>query len=353
MNRFVNMLDNTLRKTFKDAKKFKLLLVVLDSLVKAELGIKQKQAVLDCLVDQSDFIIKNLGNISILFDLNEESLLENSSEGYEALAMRAMQKILPVGDLAHGFDSLIQTFGSSRNPQAIFRYAAGLSTLNHPEVDRSFKQFFLSVCDGTFQNVRYNPDINPQMQKIQNYSADLIHLWKQGKTCDLNDQLGAQIPHLNHKKLKIIDTDNPYDLLLSGTEVQGSCQRIDANIEYNKGLLGLLMNGARLLAVVDPNGVIQTKAVIRILFNQQEKPVLFIERLYGNARYGDPLLSFAKERAREFELPLAATEVGEGPLIQASLTSLGGPAPYEYSDAGGEICPQGIICVSRYCILQE
>ena len=41
---------------------------------------------------------------------------------------------------------------------------------------------------------------------------------------------------------RIMDTDDPCDLLLSWTEVTGSCQRVGGEAPLNKGLLGYLLN---------------------------------------------------------------------------------------------------------------
>lgn len=144
----------------------------------------------------------------------------------------------------------------------------------------------------------------------------------------------------NMSKWQIVDTDNPCDLTLLGTEAEGSCQNISGDPEFNKCLLAYLLDGKnRLLAIKDEKGVIQARAILRLLWDG-EKPVLFLERIYPDIldeKLKDHLIDFAKERATALGLDLLSKETGSGDDYSKTLHSLGGRAPFEYVDAGNGI----------------
>jgi len=143
-----------------------------------------------------------------------------------------------------------------------------------------------------------------------------------------------QQPLLPRRGLRTINTDNPFHLLLAGTDVQGSCQNVNGNPSLNCGLLGYLMNGqTRLLAIVDPSDKIVTRAMFRLLWDEKnQKPVLFFERIYGDARYQSVLEKLAQEKANEMGLVLTSLD-GKGGYYGSPIESLDGVAPFEYCDA--------------------
>jgi hypothetical protein len=144
---------------------------------------------------------------------------------------------------------------------------------------------------------------------------------------------------------EVVDTDDPCDLLLLGTEVPGSCQRIDGDPNLNKCLLSYLMDGKnRAIVVKNKSGNIVARAILRILWDDVKKePVLFQERSYPLVL--DPLVERAlnesfKRRAREIGLPLLS---GKRTISRYPnrVRSLGDVAPSEYVDADGIGLVQG------------
>ncbi|MBA2727305.1 MAG: hypothetical protein H0U49_03925 [Parachlamydiaceae bacterium] len=134
------------------------------------------------------------------------------------------------------------------------------------------------------------------------------------------------------------ETDDPIDILLCGTEVSGSCQRVDGDPNLNKGLLGYLMNGNKLLAVKGSEGTFKAGCLLRLLWDG-EKPVLFMERLYPDNikdRHRQALEYLAKQKAIQLGIPLCCkSETGQE--YNKPLYALGGPSPYEYCDAVSSI----------------
>ncbi len=149
-------------------------------------------------------------------------------------------------------------------------------------------------------------------------------------------------------ELKIIFGDDPIDLLLSGTDVTGSCQRIGGDPNLNKGLLGYLMDGKiRLLAVKDGSGKIVARCMLRLLWDGQN-PVIYRERFYPDnfdLRVKNAMNQAAKEIAERLDVPLTSGDPGTpyGKILQA----LGGPIPYEYSDGAGGVQKDGRYTITR------
>lgn len=155
----------------------------------------------------------------------------------------------------------------------------------------------------------------------------------------------------------LCDTDDPYDLLLCGTEVD-SCQRVDGEPYYNKCLLEYILGDKyRLLAIKDREGVIKGRAMLRLLWDEvSERPVAFMERIYPSTweeGYRRALTAFAFERARFFGVTLVSSDSNAGPLYPHALKSLASSAPYEYVDAAdkGEKVQEGVYTLSKSYVL--
>ena len=135
---------------------------------------------------------------------------------------------------------------------------------------------------------------------------------------------------------EVFDTDDFSDLFLCGTEISGSCQRIDGDKKFNKCLLGFVLDGKiRLLAVKNKQGQMIARAVLKLLFIK-DRPALFVERVYGNHNYSKALIKFAFEKAKSLKIPIfiAPGYVGFARPLVETLNSIGNRAPYEYEDAG-------------------
>jgi ankyrin repeat protein len=154
--------------------------------------------------------------------------------------------------------------------------------------------------------------------------------------CEFKNDVNAAILMLEGdkskgKKFEIIDSDDPIDLFLCGTEVLGSCQRVDGDPHLNQCLMGYVLDGkSRLLAIKDPEtNRIVARAMIKILVDSRDRPQLFFERVYGNAKFGKELLAFAKQKAENLGVALFKySAAGE------TLYSRGNFVNIEYEDGG-------------------
>ena len=154
--------------------------------------------------------------------------------------------------------------------------------------------------------------------------------------------------------VKIQTTDAWEDLILLGTEVSNSCQRIDGDPKLNKCLLAYILDGKNKPMIVrDSEGKIAARSVLRILWNsKQNSPVLFMETIY--TKTGDPVLSDliikgCIGKAKEMGLPLVASakDFKMGTPYLDKLSALGGPARFEYVDALRGIQEDGRFTISQ------
>lgn len=148
-------------------------------------------------------------------------------------------------------------------------------------------------------------------------------------------------PRLSVDTLMVEETDAWEDLLLSGTEVLGSCQNINGDSNLNKCLLDYILDGKnKMIALKDSSGTILVRAIIRLLWDSVlEKPVLYRERIYQNngvpQKGINALDEMCKMKANALGIAFvsASSEDCHKPYPN-DLESLNGRAPFEYVDAG-------------------
>lgn len=157
----------------------------------------------------------------------------------------------------------------------------------------------------------------------------------------------------------LVDTDYFWDAFMAGTDVMGSCQRVDGSPSLNKCLMAYVMDGKnRLLAIKDETGKMIARCIFRLLWDQtSEKPVLFLEQLYPEmlpAQLQDALMLFACQRAKALNLTLLSSEsTQESRTYQNSIESLGSIAPHEYVDALHNAREEGIFTISKAQVIHS
>jgi hypothetical protein len=159
----------------------------------------------------------------------------------------------------------------------------------------------------------------------------------------LND-LNSFIPtKTNASKYTIMETDDPQDLLLIGTEIRGSCQRVEGNPELNKCLLSYLMNGEIKAIAVKSGDKLVARSIIRLGWDPKtQRRVLLQERIYnniaGNKEIEEAINRWAKDKAQEMGCPLVAADTsGDYPPYSGEVHFYKGFAPFTYSDASGGV----------------
>ncbi len=186
-----------------------------------------------------------------------------------------------------------------------------------------FQHYAIQLCEGEITSEEF-------ISKVEGMSfikADFRH------------DLSTLSPKMSCGKYSISESDEACDLLMLGIEIQGSCQRVDGTPNLNKGLLSYLMNGEIRAIVVKKQGKIVARSVIRLLLDiRKNTPVILLERIYSNfneEKIREEIISWALNKARAMDLPLVSVEVMTKDSIpyNGAISSLGGYAPFTYSDA--------------------
>ena len=158
---------------------------------------------------------------------------------------------------------------------------------------------------------------------------------------------------------KLVNTDRFDFMLLSGTQVQGSCQRIDGEPSLNKCLLAYLLDGKiRMLAVKDKDDKIVARSILRLLWDAKSgSPVLMQERAYSNVMDASLIAAldlFALKQAEKLGIDIyKADDSGT-----AELDSFGSISPWEYVDSAKGTEDKGIYRITaatrmaKNCLLQ-
>jgi hypothetical protein len=190
--------------------------------------------------------------------------------------------------------------------------------------------------------------IKRRLNEIETLVLELSQASTQDKKIELIEELEEKIPddcELKNdirglKKLLlqrdddsfgIVDTVNVWDLFLRGTEVMGSCQRVDGNPSLTVCLLDALFDGKiRMLAIKAPDKKIKLRALIKLMIDEDDQPALFLERIYplGTPEIKRQFVEAAKLKAKTMGIKLYE---GEGETI---LSSYACASPFEYVDAG-------------------
>lgn len=141
----------------------------------------------------------------------------------------------------------------------------------------------------------------------------------------------------NPGELRLADTENWQDLFLCGTEVLGSCQRIDGSVRYKRGLMGYCLDGkVRMLAIKNKSGKTVARALLKLLKKEgEDKAALFLEKFYPDEKYRGPIEKLAKAKALAMGLELYRAPSGlDDEINYVILRSLGNAAGVEYEDGG-------------------
>ena len=154
--------------------------------------------------------------------------------------------------------------------------------------------------------------------------------------------------------LEVVDTDDWQDLFLSGTEVGGSCQRVDGGPSLNKCLLAYVMDGKnRMLAVKDGSGKIVARSIFRLLLDgKTQMPLLFQDRIYPfscSKELVSALNRHAEKRAKELGCALVTKNLDREitSIYPETAVSLGSSCPYEYEDAAEGVMNGGRFTIQR------
>lgn len=260
----------------------------------------------------------------------------------EILYMEAFKDKIPVSDIENFSEKYASHFSKFlRQPEAILIYASRLNTL--PAGDRKkgldlLATYVRDVLEDQFYIQRYQMTPGSHLEKIFKGRDNLLTEWQKGGKESLADLLPAEEKSLC-ANYNIEDTDNPYDLLLCGLEVAGSCMAVDGNARENRCLLAYLVDGKnRMIAIKNKEtGKIEARGIFKMLWDDTKKaPVLFLETIYPkhtNSAFVQGIKNMALKRAGDLGVEVLNKVIEQSDSYEGTVSSLGSRAPYEYVDS--------------------
>ena len=220
----------------------------------------------------------------------------------------------------------------------------------------------------TFEKERYDISQNSHLAKIKELSGnnldgiynrwtkavDLYKMFKEfGKPGELESGIIKAMDTCNYEKYEFLKdnnakiTDDPVDLFLIGTEVEGSCQSVAYNGEFSSCLMGYVLDGKnKAIVIKDEKGKIKARCIIRLLIDEQKNEIVMVrEKMYTATGVGNNVLNVINERAIDYAKWLGVSLVCDNMLhvngkerYVGTLSAIGGNvrAPYEYVDSAGK-----------------
>lgn len=210
---------------------------------------------------------------------------------------------------------------------------------------------------------KWTEELRVPLEKLQN-NEEQIQLVKNQSLVEQSTDKKEKNQQAKDQSLIVVNTDNLDDLLVCGTEIQGSCLNIRGDSRNLKSLFNYIDDGKiRLIAVKEAakdnnkdDGTIKGRALIRILWaknrkSQKEEPILLLEKIYptnASSKIKDGILEMAKATAKRLDIPLVAQQKGMNSKDDDKLNpissdyliySLGTRGyPYEYIDSADGMC---------------
>lgn len=227
-------------------------------------------------------------------------------------------------------DKLKQWIHSFQNQGTFFVLLSKLNLLDHIKKNEAFcflKVILQHVINGDFYDWRYEEN---KHLAIAFKKGGMKESWKKNH---------KQEVLINNKPCTVEISDNPLDIMVAATEVEGSCQTIYGRPEFIFPLLTNIADGKILLiAIKDSRGSMLARAYMKLLLSEQDgSGVVFLEKFYPltkNPEYIRILMDMALIKSKEVDLPLVfMEEASDREIYEDSLESKGCRGPEEYVDA--------------------
>ncbi|MBP9841348.1 MAG: hypothetical protein KBC64_02850 [Simkaniaceae bacterium] len=178
----------------------------------------------------------------------------------EAVTVQVLEKLLDFTP-AHLEDAYWSLSEKERYPGSLALLFANIRSVDNPLLNQAIREFFLSLVERTFLQKRYNIEGHPHLEFLSKHYPLIWNRW------------------VNFKG-KLM-TDEWQDLLLSGTEVEGSCQKLEGLPQVNQCLMNTLLDGKiKLIALKNSKGNLVARALIKLLLTEEKTPALFLEKEY-------------------------------------------------------------------------
>lgn len=334
LSKMRNVFDNSnfLRNSIQVSETFRKL-IKLESL---RIDSFKVDKILVVLSKRPKNICRNLSYVLDIITLEGEDFIDKITEGFNEEDLRGLFCQIYNGFLKTDKDeNFINNYEDFVNRSDNLRRGLGEYILKYvadnncdADVMKVVRNFVSTMHDiQKFRNYKYNIKTDKHMRMLKNIDDAVYRKWSSGQQAFDNVRAGG-IARI---------TDDPVDLFLLGTEVDGSCQSIKGRRELNKCIIGIIGDGKNKAVVVKENDRIIARCVIRLLVdNDINKIVMVREKLYKVNGVDDKILLALNKECIDYAKWLGVSLVCEdaNALINYDMTlvSYGGNAKYEYVD---------------------
>lgn len=302
------------------------------------------------------YTLQALTNLGVLLSLDKRELIEACLDAigpaeHQPFKLLSDEKLINfVFKKEFQIDGLPDNIGEKLenwcSPSVLIVYHARLKELTGMERTKAlnaYYDFIRAAFDDKLSALRHDEKKNPHLNHIFKKFPELRAGWCQFPSLKVQDIL-PDAKKANGGYI-LLDTENPIDLLMQGSEIGNSCLDLNGRLERLHGLLGMVMDGkTHTILIKDETGKVAAKTRLILLWDKKaKKPVLFLDQIdartaaEGDTDLQEALKKFAQKRAEELGLELV-TIFGEnnerhkcaGPKYKGSVVSLGSNAPTEY-----------------------
>ena len=227
--------------------------------------------------------------------------------------------------------------------ELIMKYVADNN--KYVEVMTVVRKFIETMSDTKkFRDLRYDKEQSEHLSKINEINKEVYDKWTKGQK-EFEDQYSDGSARV---------TDDPVDLFLIGTEVDGSCQSISHGGDLNKCLMGYVIDGKnKAVAIKNKDGKIIARSIIRLFIDKRnDKVVMVREKPYKSVTVNDSISKQLDAKCIEYAKWLGVSLVREKPekgqvfdndldlkqqeIFKDGLVCKKGLAPYEYVDSANK-----------------
>ena len=336
----------TSNKFTKDSKSLQEVMLNLLSLRGSYIEDEHIIIILKNLLKNPSKLKENMKYISSTIYLDETDKLVNyDGDGFKRLFYEIYKEYLGLKNEAFvgRYEAFVNTKENMiRNlEELIMKYIAANN--KYDSVMERTKLFVETLGDvDEYRMKKYNLDESEHLRTIKSINPKLYEKWINGQEEFQNTQEGDE---------KVIVTDDAVDLFLMGSEVDNSCQSVEYGGDFNKCLMGYVMDGkSKIIAIKDKNGKIVARCVIKLVLDGYEKNVILLkEPMYKKNNIPDEEDIKLQEKCIEYAKYLGIDAVMSGGSICArkrdmftgDLVVKKGPSPFEYEDAMGDYFQSG------------
>ena len=202
------------------------------------------------------------------------------------------------------------------------------------EVMEMMRKFILNMHDlDAFRRERYSKETSEHLKALD----EAVY----------NKWIGDEYNEQGLENNRTIISDDPVDLFLLGTEVEGSCQNVRYEGDLNACLMGYVMDGKNKVAEIkNKQGKILARCIVRLLIENGTNDVVMLrEKMYTATDVDDSILDEINERCIDYAKYLGVSLVCDDILNEETkerfsgvLESKKGQVPYEYVDSIRGVC---------------